>query len=69
MGGEAGQAIPALAAALEDTDAGVRQEAAKALGALGAPARPAVPSLQKSLTDPDAAVRSEAARALQKIGT
>jgi HEAT repeat protein len=68
IGGEARDAIPALASALADADAGVRQGAAKALGAIGAPAREAVPSLRKALMDPDEAVRSQATLALRKIG-
>jgi HEAT repeat protein len=65
---EACEAIPALAHALGDAEAGVRYEAVKALGEIGVQARAAVPSLQKCLTDPDRAVRSEADLALKKIG-
>jgi HEAT repeat protein len=53
---------------LADADASVRQEAAKALGDIGAQAREAVPSLQKALLDPDEGVRSAAGLALKRIG-
>ena len=67
--GHAGHdAIPALASALGDADAGVRQEAAKALGEIGTEAREAVPSLRKALNDPDEIVRSAASLALKRIG-
>jgi HEAT repeat protein len=61
-------AVGALANALADADPAIRQEAAKALGTMGAPAREAVPSLRKALADPEEAVRSQAMSALEKIG-
>ncbi len=65
---DAEEAVPALAKALADADVGVRRQAAKTLGDIGARARAAVPSLRKALVDPDEAVRSEATMALGKIG-
>jgi HEAT repeat protein len=65
----AGAAVPALIEVLDGkTHAISRQEAAKALGEIGAQARAAVPSLQKAVKDPDVALRSEATDALKKIG-
>ncbi len=53
-------------AALADTAAGVRKQAAWALGALGD--HRSVTALTKSLKDPDAGVRRQAAWALGAIG-
>src|SRR5207249_10638914 len=51
--------------ASQDDDHKVRENAMRALQAIGADA---VPSLTKSLTDADAEVRAEAARALLLLG-
>jgi HEAT repeat protein len=60
-------AIPELVEGLEDMDDAVRQEAARALGKIGAAA--AVPSLVVALGDaPDDRVRVSAAEALGRIG-
>lgn len=59
--------IPALAAALADSDAGVRREAALALVKIGPPAADAVTALRARLRDPDLKVRTYAARALEVI--
>ena len=60
-------ALDGLVAALKDPDAGVRREAARALGRLG-DSRAAV-SLTPLLRDTDASVRWYAARALSEILT
>ena len=57
-----------LAAALRDTDAYVRREAATALGKLGAAAAPHAAQLAAALWDFDAEVRKSAAEALGKLG-
>jgi HEAT repeat protein len=54
-------------ARLEDDDARVRTEAARALGRIGAPARVAIPQLIARLSDDSARVRALAARALGHI--
>jgi HEAT repeat protein len=65
----AGAAVPALIAVLDGKAHAIsRQEAARALGEIGAQARAAVPALRKAVTDPDEAIRSEATEALKKIG-
>jgi HEAT repeat protein len=61
-------AIQVLGNALNDADAGVRREAAKALGVIGGQTEDVVPPLRRALVDPDEAVRDEAAAALKKIG-
>jgi UDP-GlcNAc:undecaprenyl-phosphate/decaprenyl-phosphate GlcNAc-1-phosphate transferase len=66
MGQEAGPAVPALAALLDDRRETVRRAAARALGALGEDARPAAPALYARLADPRQGVRWEAARALSR---
>ncbi len=59
--------VDALVAALQDSEARVRQAAAEALGQVRA--QRAIPALQQALQDPDAGVREAAARALGEIGT
>ena len=54
--------------ALQDPDAAVRLEAARAIGKLGPKAQSAVPALVKALGDDDADVRAGAARAIGAIG-
>jgi HEAT repeat protein len=60
------EAVPALIAALKDTDAGVREQVAWALGAIGD--RRAVDGLVSALTDTAAGVRRQAAWALGALG-
>jgi hypothetical protein len=60
-------AVPALSAALDDADWGVRAEAAYALGYMGTAAWSAVPRLERLLEDEDVHVRKAAAFALQRI--
>lgn len=59
---------PALRRALNDWDAVVAGDAARALGALGAKASPSVSALTKTLSHEDAYVRVYAAEALASIG-
>lgn len=61
-------AVPALTAALTDTDAEVREHAADALGHLGEDAAPAVPALAELAADPVEAVRLSAVSALGQLG-
>lgn len=63
-GRESVAAIPSLAGAIKDDDAGVRRAAAKALGQLTAYDTDALPPLLTALADPDARVRESAADAL-----
>ena len=65
-GAEARPAAPALLRALKSPDALVRQQAAVALGQVGA--EEAVPALAEALRDPEWAVRRQAAVALGAIG-
>src|SRR5258707_5408795 len=59
------EAIPALAAALQDKElVNVRSWAARGLGRYGANAKGAVPQLEAALKDECGAVRVEVARAL-----
>lgn len=62
------EAIAALAAALSDRDAKVRQAAAGALRESEKAAEPARPQLLAALADPDPNVVAQAAGALQEIG-
>jgi HEAT repeat protein/lysophospholipase L1-like esterase len=64
-----GRVVDALAARLGEADAGVRLEAAEALGRLGPEARGAAPRLNAMLQDPRECVRYAAAHALWRIGT
>lgn len=63
----AGQAVTPLARALDDSDAEVRTLAAKALGAIGKPAKSARPELMKMLNDSNAEVREAVEAALEAI--
>jgi HEAT repeat protein len=62
------EAVSALAAALSDPDAAVRQAAASALWDTGRDAAAAKPALEKALADPVAAVTARAAGALAAMG-
>lgn len=62
------EAVAALAAALSDPDAAVRQAAASALWDTGEDASAAKPALEKALGDPVAAVTARAAGALAAMG-
>jgi HEAT repeat protein len=62
------QAVPALAAALEDKDSGVRATAAGALLRIGEPANDAMPALHKALLDRDGTTVWNAAGALRNMG-
>lgn len=66
MGDEAGPAVPALAALLDDRREAVRRAGARALGDLGEVARPAAVALYARLGDPRQNVRWEAANALSR---
>jgi HEAT repeat protein len=66
--GIAPEAVPALTAALADTDVDIRRGAAKAMGDLGPQAAPAVRALMNLLEDEDEEVRARAADALGSIG-
>jgi HEAT repeat protein len=69
VGATDGAVLPALLAALQDRDAGVRREAILALMKFGPGARPAVAVLTELQGhDRDAGVRASAARALQRLG-
>jgi HEAT repeat protein len=61
------RAIPALADAVKDLDAGVRDGAVLALLNIGPAARTAVPALKEAVNDPDPTVRSHAQKGLQRI--
>ena len=66
--GDTDQVVAALAAALKDSDAFVRRDAATALGKLGADAKEAAPALTTSATkDPNVQVRKAAAAALKQV--
>jgi HEAT repeat protein len=60
--------VPALAAALKDSDWKVRAAAAESLSKMGRKAEPAVPGLIALLKDKDYSVRYQAAWALARIG-
>jgi HEAT repeat protein/aminoglycoside phosphotransferase (APT) family kinase protein len=60
-------AVPALIGALESPNRVARQNAAKALGRIGAKAEAAIPALTQALQDVHGWVREEAARALADI--
>ncbi len=61
-------AVPALALALRDKRAAVREAAAQALGSLGSSARNVRPALQAAAHEADPAVRAAARKALDQIG-
>jgi HEAT repeat protein len=67
-GREQPEAVSALANALSDSDASVREAAASALWKTGKGAAAAKPELQKTLGDPEAAVLARAAGALSNMG-
>jgi HEAT repeat protein len=54
--------------ALNDPDAGVRKNAARKLGNVGAADPAALPALTAALNDPEAGVRAEVILALVKFG-
>ncbi len=60
-------AVPMLIDALTVGDRVTRQNAARALGQIGAEAKTAIPALTRALEDNHSLVQYEAARALQKI--
>lgn len=62
------KAIPALTAALKDTDSQVRSSAAMALGNIPGDMRVTVPALIDALQDKDESVRANAMRSLGTIG-
>jgi HEAT repeat protein len=62
------EAVAALAKALSDPEASVRQAAASALWKTGKAAASAKPDLQKALADPDAGVLARVAGALSAMG-
>jgi HEAT repeat protein len=66
-GAEAAPAVPALARSLRSPEVLVRQQAALALGEIGA-AGEAVPALAGALSDSEWSVRRQAAVALGQIG-
>ena len=69
LGGyEEAEAVAALAGALADEDARVREAAAGSLWETGEAAAAARPALQRALGDPEPAVRVRAAGALEAIG-
>jgi HEAT repeat protein len=61
------RAVEALAAALADRDAQVREAAVGSLQALGGAARAAEPALRAAMDDPSRSVRDKASAALQWI--
>ena len=63
----ANSAVPALIQALQDQDAGVRVNAAYALGGIGEGAKDAIPALIQLLQDPEVGYR--ATEALGSIGS
>jgi HEAT repeat protein len=62
-------ALPALLAALQDSDSGVRAWAAQDISDMGAAAAPAVSHLRAMLHSTDAGSRSTACSALGRIGS
>lgn len=62
------KSVPLLCAALADSEAGIRHQAAVALGKLGPLAKTAVPALQKAQRDADPEVAAAAGAALKAIG-
>lgn len=62
------ESVPALTAALKDSSAAVRANAAASLWNLGAPSKPAIPELKIALDDSSPAVVENAAGALSKLG-
>jgi HEAT repeat protein len=68
IGSAATEAVPAVIAALRDTDEVVRAGAAAALGKIGPAAAETVPALIAALGDADKMVRRSAAGTLEHIG-
>jgi len=69
FGPEGAPLVPALTAALVDSDPFIRAQAAGALFRIGRPAAvPAIPALERTLRDTDPEARGEAARALPALG-
>src|SRR5579871_6610627 len=62
------EAVPALAKALQDKNAALRERSAEVLGLIGEEAKGAVPELIAALKDKSEAVRGAAADALGGIG-
>lgn len=60
--------VPALSAALKDSNRDVRAQAAEALGWIGTPARAATPALVVALKDDDTRVTKNACQALAFVG-
>src|SRR5436190_876209 len=67
LGPVAKDAVPALAAALKDPDAGVRVRVAGTLAEIGPAAQAAAVALRDAAKDRDPGVRAAAAAALKKI--
>ena len=67
FGTTAAGAVPSLAAALSDTDAGVRAASAEALGRVGPDAGLAMPELERVSRDPEPGVRLKAVEAVLNI--
>lgn len=67
LGPKAGMAVPALIAALADSETDVRVEAARALGQIGDPARAAVQPLLTLLDAPNTATYEAAGFALARL--
>ena len=68
LGGDAGPAVPALAAALSrSTDVSVRQRAAWALGKIGPPATGALDALKQAADGDDPRLARLADRAIEQI--
>lgn len=68
MGTEAKESTPAIIHFLSTTEGVLRQEAAEAMGRLGALSKEVIPSLVKALQDKNGVVREEAFWALGKMG-
>jgi HEAT repeat protein len=60
--------VPALVSVLDHKEGGLRYDAARALGQMGAEAKAAIPALARLQADKDEAVRREATKALCHIG-
>jgi HEAT repeat protein len=69
LGPEVKTVRTALIGYLKDSDVGVRQEAAFALGYFGAAGKPAIPALIDGLKDSDMYVRGSCIHALSTFGT